>query len=208
MYCLHRCLSVHRRVPHLHTIILPLVPCPFWVVPQWLVLGPFLWGYPSPRWEVIQSDSGQDGIPPGQDWGTAGQVRMGYSQDWGTPSQVRMVYPSGEDRRGISQSGLGYSPPGRTGWGTPPQQNSRVSTWYVAGGMLLRSRRRSVLCLLKLIALPDICKVQFTAWYRLEILRTSRIADCADGCNVPRIRQTQRGNLFVVSHWRCESKWE
>ena len=59
------------RVPHLHPMILPLVPCPFWGVPQSLVPGPFLRGYPSPRqgyplarsgWDTPQS--GQDGVPP------------------------------------------------------------------------------------------------------------------------------------------------
>ena len=41
--------SVHHPeggLPHLHSIILSLVPCPFWVVPQWLVTGPFWGEYP------------------------------------------------------------------------------------------------------------------------------------------------------------------
>ena len=58
--------SIHtrrERVPHLHPIILPLVPCPFWGVSQWPVQGPF-----------------PDGVSPGQ-------VRMEYLPDqrWGTP---------------------------------------------------------------------------------------------------------------------------
>ena len=41
-------------LPHLHPIILPMVPCPSRGVPQWLVPGPF-WGYPSTRQEATPS---------------------------------------------------------------------------------------------------------------------------------------------------------
>ena len=61
-YCFHRCLSVHTGGgPHLHLIILPLVPCPFWRVPP--VLG---WGIPQP---------GQDLGIPNLGWGTPPQAR-------------------------------------------------------------------------------------------------------------------------------------
>ena len=77
-------------VPHLHPIILPLVPCPFpGGVPQWLVPGPIPGGtpvpgggtsvpdvgYPSPRWEwkgsPIWGKGLHDGVPPGRyiSWG-------------------------------------------------------------------------------------------------------------------------------------------
>ena len=91
-YCFRRCLSVHRGAVtpstshntstgpmsslgglphlHLHTIILPLIPCPFHGVPHLhpiilpLVPCPF-WGYPSPRWgDWGTPQPGQDGVPP------------------------------------------------------------------------------------------------------------------------------------------------
>ena len=53
-YCFHKHLSVHTGVPHLHPIILPLVPCTFWGV----------------------SRSGQDWEYPRMGY-SPGQVRMG-----------------------------------------------------------------------------------------------------------------------------------
>ena len=75
-YYFHRRLSVHTGggggVPHLHPIILPLVPCPFW-------------GYP-PSW---------DRVPPILGWGTLpDQVRRG-----GTPV-LRWANPPGQVRMG------------------------------------------------------------------------------------------------------------
>ena len=76
------CLSVHTcRVPHLHPIILPQVPCPFWG------------GTPSdysqvPPQGVPQSQVGGTPILAG---GTLSQVRMRYPlarTGWGTPSQT------------------------------------------------------------------------------------------------------------------------
>ena len=68
-------------VPHLHPIILPLVPCPFQGVPQWLVPGPFQ--------RVPQSWMGgtpaRDGtLRPGQD---------GRVPHDGVPYQSGMGYP-------------------------------------------------------------------------------------------------------------------
>ena len=81
------CLSVHT---HLHPIILQLVPCPFWVVPQWLVPGPF------------------QGVPqPGPDkGGYPSQVQTG-----GTPVRDGLTPPPrpGQDG-GVPQSGMGYTP--------------------------------------------------------------------------------------------------
>ena len=82
------CLSVQTRgegLPHLHPIIFPLVPCPFWgthlhpiilplvICPFWRdtpVTGPRRSEYLSPRWGRYPSPrqgrfphSGQDGVP-------------------------------------------------------------------------------------------------------------------------------------------------
>ena len=51
-YCFNRCLSVHMGVPHLHPIILPLVPCPL----QWV--------YPSDRFQVPSWGVPQHGDTP------------------------------------------------------------------------------------------------------------------------------------------------
>ena len=81
-YCFHRCLSVHTQggVPHLHPIILPLVPCPFWGYPSIWSQVPSLGGggYLSPRW----------GIPQSQVGGT-----LGYPLARTPPSLERMGYP-------------------------------------------------------------------------------------------------------------------
>ena len=51
--------EIHTRgLPHLHPIILPLVPCPFWGYPNDWSQVPS-WGYPSPRWGYPR-----DGVPP------------------------------------------------------------------------------------------------------------------------------------------------
>ena len=58
---------------HLHPIILPLAPCPFWGVPSDWSQVPSR-GYPSPRWEVPQSQAVPQyqvgypilGYPPGR----------------------------------------------------------------------------------------------------------------------------------------------
>ena len=93
-YCFHRCVSVHTGVPHLHPIMLPLVPCPF--------------PGSTPLWGTLPKP-GQDEVPPGQ-------VRMRYP-----PVQVRMGYPPlarsgwatpwpGEEEVPPGQVRMGYSP--------------------------------------------------------------------------------------------------
>ena len=68
-------------IPHFHPIILPLVSCPFQVVPNDRSQVPS-GGYPSPRWAVPQSWLGvpQDRIPP--------PVRSGCGATGGTPLAV------------------------------------------------------------------------------------------------------------------------
>ena len=84
------CLSIHTLgggAPHLHPIILPLVPCPFWVYPSDWSQVPSLGGW-YPRW----------GYPA---WGRSG---LGYPPP-----------PHGQDRTGVprppAKTGLGYPPP-------------------------------------------------------------------------------------------------
>ena len=84
-------------VPHLHPIILPLVPCPFLGALQGLVPGPF-------PGEVPNSQARSTPVLAG---GTLSWVRSGWriplaSSRWGIPSQFRMRYPLA-----------------RLGWGTP-----------------------------------------------------------------------------------------
>ena len=135
------CVSPHLGgggvLPHLHPIIFPLVPCPFWGVtpspphntstgsmsllggipvsgPRSLLRGvpqSQMKGYPSPRSRV---PTGQDGggtpSPPGQDGVPSSQDRMRYIP---------------------TRTGWGTSLPTRTGWGTlqpgqdavPPSQD-------------------------------------------------------------------------------------
>ena len=109
-------------VPHLHSIILPLVPCPFWGQSSDWSQVPSQ-GYSSPR-QGVPHPGMRMGCPPNQ-------VRMGYpGQDWGTTlSWVRMGYPPLARTRAPPQA--------RSVWGTPRGQNSRASTCYTAGGMLL-----------------------------------------------------------------------
>ena len=69
--CFHRCLSVHVGLPHLHPIILPLVPCHFqWRVPH---LHPII---------LPLVPCSFQGIP---------QYQMGV----GVPQESRMGYPPG-----------------------------------------------------------------------------------------------------------------
>ena len=80
--CLYLDLSLCPRgggwghVSHLHSLALPLVPCPF------LMVTHPRWGYPVPhRW-----------IP----WGYTARTRLGTpcpGQDWGTPSRDRIGSP-------------------------------------------------------------------------------------------------------------------
>ena len=78
------CLFTPRGVPHLHPIIPPLVPCPFWGVPSdWSQVPSG--GYASPMW-------GRG--TPVQDGGYPGQVRMRYPlarSGWGTPPPKKQV---------------------------------------------------------------------------------------------------------------------
>ena len=87
------CQFISCGVHHLHPVILPLLPCPFWGGGTPVLAGGYLnpcQGYPIPgqgvpqnrvriRWHNTQT--GQDGVPHSQE-------RMGYS-----PSQERMGYP-------------------------------------------------------------------------------------------------------------------
>ena len=111
---------------HLHPIMLPLVPCSFWGVPQWLVPSPFLGGHPSPRWGYPNSRQGDTpgGVP-------TSQVRMGYPL-------ARTGVPPPPARSGwVPQPGLGYPWPGqdgvppsaRTGWSAPSQLRIRYPQW-------------------------------------------------------------------------------
>ena len=79
-------LSVHTLgggVPHRHTIILPLVPCPFWGYPMTgprSLPSPGQGGTPSlvggtPGWGTPLA---RDGVCPNQGW-------VPHSQGWGTP---------------------------------------------------------------------------------------------------------------------------
>ena len=116
-------------VLHLHPIILPLVPCSFWRVPQWLVPGPLRGGtlvvgrgYPSPRWGYLgyphqmhtthHVPSTLFGV---QSWGWGIPTRTGL----GTSRQFRtgLWYPP--------QPGLGYPP-------TPKTEHQRE--YLVRGG--------------------------------------------------------------------------
>ena len=111
--CFHRRLSVNRGVPHLHPVILPLVPRPFPGVPHpgqdWGGGG----SSPHSRTGMGYAHPGQDGVPPSQ-------VRMGYSQpdqDGVTPGQVRMGYPP--DRDGVLPPPLSRTSHGHAAVGTP-----------------------------------------------------------------------------------------
>ena len=117
-------------------------------VPQWLVTGPFLGGYPRHRQggtpvpgrgvphtaKCNAPRPGQDGVPP---------TRTGVSPQPGQdgvspPIQVRMEYP---------QPGLGYPPDqDRMGYRPPPLNRTAeqaLATWWAV--CLLRSCRRTVL---------------------------------------------------------------
>ena len=58
-----RTISFLRGIPHLHPIILPLAPCPFWggYPSDWYQV--LSWGYPSPRWGYCST--GTPPPPPG-----------------------------------------------------------------------------------------------------------------------------------------------
>ena len=102
-------------VVHLHTIIVPLVPGPFW-------------GYPNPAPEggdtTIQSQMGRGGYPS--------QIPMGIPHlqlDVGTPHQDWMGFPP-QLRHGWGSPSWdldGGTPPISTGWGTPHQDWIGVS---------------------------------------------------------------------------------
>ena len=115
-YCFHKYVSVHTRgggLPHLHPIILPLVPSPFWGYPSDWSQVPS-WGYPS-DWSQVPSE------------GYPGQVQMGDTQarsrQGGYHSQVWMGGIPARDgvppiqgwgttcpEIGCPQSGIGYAP--------------------------------------------------------------------------------------------------
>ena len=157
----HRHLSVNRRVPHLHPIILPLVPCPFlgegWVPWQGQVPCPFLEGVSWPGQVQCplagggggtpsQVRTGQDGVPPSRSgqggtsarwgWGNSPQARSG----WGTPSLARtgMAYPLARSAW-TTHTGQGWGTPGqvRMGYSPPPPPPCRTSH----GLYMLRSVR-------------------------------------------------------------------
>ena len=94
-------------VSHLHPIILPLVPCPFWGIPSPshnTSTGPmsFLGEYPS-DWSQVKTGREMMGYPhPGQDG--EGYPIIGY------PIPSRDGYPLVRSRWGV---------PLTQGWGTP-----------------------------------------------------------------------------------------
>ena len=135
-------MSFLKGVPHLHPIILPLVPSPFQGGTPVTGHRSFLGSYPSPRWGCPSPRQGvpspRQGVP---------QSQVGVHQDGIPLSQVRMGYPP------LIRTGWG-TPLARTGWGTPwPIQDgvplSQISyawTGYAAGGTHLPvSCRRTVL---------------------------------------------------------------
>ena len=155
-------------LPHLHPIILQLVPCPFWgcphdwsQVPSWVsTLARSGWGVPQP---------GPDGDYPGQGWVSPGQVRMGGTparSRWGKgyplprdgvpplrdgipPSQGRGT-PLGQVRKGYPCPGMGCP---QWGMGYPPARDGVPLQDRTADGILdtqqtvclLHSRRRTFL---------------------------------------------------------------
>ena len=96
--------------PYLHPLILLLVPCPFWEIPQCLVPGPF-WGIPSSRWVPQSQDRtrnpllGRTGLryplQVGQNWGTP----PWQGQDWSCPPHIKTEVTSPWLR-----TGLGFHP--------------------------------------------------------------------------------------------------
>ena len=122
------CRSTPGGEPHLHPIILPHIPCPFWrgtpvTGPSSLPGGYPKMGYPPARDGVPLA---RDVAPPAKSGWRVPQDEVHPGQGWGTPKARDGVPPS-------------------QGWGTPPGYDSRRSACYVAGGSLLRSRRRTVL---------------------------------------------------------------
>ena len=76
-------LSVHRGVPHLHPLVLPLVPCLFQGVPQWLVPGPFLDSTTPARTECPLARTWWGTPPKPRLYGVAlGQVMLGQVIPW------------------------------------------------------------------------------------------------------------------------------
>ena len=104
--------SLQGRVPHLHPIVLPLVPCPSWEGTPVTGSRSLLGGTPVPGRRYPSSGQGvpKDRVPPGQ-------VRLGYppartrvspwpgqdgvppdpGQDGVPPRQVRMAPKPGQD---------------------------------------------------------------------------------------------------------------
>ena len=107
-------LSVQTRgggggLPHLHPIIFPLVPCPFWRDTP--VTGPRWSEYLSPRWgEVPQSQAGE--VPP-------------FRPGWGTrPARTGVPFPPE----------TGYAWTGYAAGGTPLSVSRRrtlVHMWFL-----------------------------------------------------------------------------
>ena len=95
-----------RVLPHLHPIILPLVPCPFW---GYLISIQYF------HWSHIPSGVPQVGVPQSQLGGTPVHDGVPSSQVWLVPS---------------ARTGMGY-PPARTE--VPPPQTCYAWTGYAAG---------------------------------------------------------------------------
>ena len=114
-------------VPHLHPIILPLVPCPFWGATP--VTGPrsLSRGYSTPR--LGGGGVPQDGVPPwpGQDGVPYPLARSGSGTP-PSPSQVRMGYLPSQVRMGYHpiQAGQDGVPSPWPGLGYPPPPPRRV----------------------------------------------------------------------------------
>ena len=102
------CLGGGEGLPHLHPIILPLVPCPFW---GYLISIQYF------HWSHIPSGVPQVGVPQSQLGGTPVHDGVPSSQVW--------LVPSARTGWGTPQPGLRYLP--------PPPQTCYAWTGYAAG---------------------------------------------------------------------------
>ena len=105
-YCFHRCVCSQEWVPHLHSKILPLVPCPFPGVPH---LHPIILPLPlvpCPFW--VRGTAA---------WGTP-WARSGWEYPRkGDCPLARVGYPQARNGVPLARSGQGYP-----GGGTPSSQ--------------------------------------------------------------------------------------
>ena len=135
MLCFH--FVHHWGIPHLHPIILPLVPCPFWGCPSdWSQV---------PSWGVHQSQAGGCTPVPGgcipvlAGWGTPlpGQNEVPLIRD-------RMEYPLTMSEWGNTLARTGV-PPSQVRMGYPCQTGYAWTGYATGGTPFAVSRRRTVL---------------------------------------------------------------